>query len=128
MTPADYDEFCIVAPADSRLPGGGGNLICGLYDLNPSKLGLVDNLRTSADNFGTQKETFDGVDVTLNLRLPHRSQISGGFSTGTSFNVGNALTNSTETCIVIDNPGRLRLDLPATPPPPQGTAQSTCRG
>ena len=24
VTPADYDPYCITAPGDSRLPGGGG--------------------------------------------------------------------------------------------------------
>ena len=109
VTPADYDPFCIMAPADSRLPGGGGNLVCDLYDLNPAKLGQVDNLRTSADHYGTQKETFDGMDISATMRLPRRTQISGGLSSGTSFNVGNALTNSTEACFVVDSPGALRF-------------------
>jgi hypothetical protein len=86
-----------------------------LYDLNPAKVGQVDSLRTRADNFGTQTETYNGVDVGLTIRLPHRTQIFGGFSTGTSFNVGNALTNSTEACFIIDNPDALRfceVDVP----------------
>jgi hypothetical protein len=115
VTPADYDEFCIVTPTDAGLPGGGGDQICGLYDLNPRKVGQVDILRTSADRFGTQTETYNGIDVGVNMRLPHRTQISGGLSTGTSFNVGNALTNSTEACFIIDNPGALRfceVDVP----------------
>jgi hypothetical protein len=32
LTPADYDPFCITVPRDSRIPGGGGNQLCGLYD------------------------------------------------------------------------------------------------
>jgi hypothetical protein len=35
-TPADYDPFCITVPSDQRLPGGGGNQICGLYDIKPT--------------------------------------------------------------------------------------------
>ena len=30
VTAASYDPYCITAPVDSRLPGGGGNQICGL--------------------------------------------------------------------------------------------------
>ena len=33
-TPASaFDSFCVTAPTDSRLPGGGGNQICGYTDL-----------------------------------------------------------------------------------------------
>ena len=33
-TPASaFDTFCVTAPTDSRLPGGGGNQICGFTDL-----------------------------------------------------------------------------------------------
>jgi hypothetical protein len=128
VTPADYDQFCITAPVDTRLPGGGGNQICSLYDLNPSKLGLVDNLRTSSDSYGTMKETFNGIDVSVNLRLPHRSQITGGLSKGTSFNVGNSLTNSTESCFVIDSPAKLRLDNPPILPPSGPTGTTSPQG
>src|SRR5207247_4538144 len=51
-TPADFDPYCITAPVDPRLPGGGGNQICGLYDINPAKFGRVDNLVTNATHYG----------------------------------------------------------------------------
>jgi hypothetical protein len=105
ITPADYDPFCIAAPANPRLPGGGGNQVCGLYDLNPSKLGLQNNLRTDAANYGKQTETFNGIDVALNLRLPRRVVLSGGLSTGTSSTTGATTTNSTNECFVVDAPG-----------------------
>ncbi len=82
VTPADYDQFCIKAPADSRLPGGGGNQICGLYDIKPTLFGQVDNLVTLASRYGKQTEVFNGVDVTLNARFSQGGQFSGGLSTG----------------------------------------------
>ena len=35
--PADYSPYCVTAPVNAGLPGGGGNQICGLYDLNPQQ-------------------------------------------------------------------------------------------
>ena len=38
-TPASYDSFSITAPTDPRLPGGGGQVVSGLYDITPSLFG-----------------------------------------------------------------------------------------
>jgi hypothetical protein len=77
-----YDSYCITAPKDSRLPGGGGNQICGLYDVKPAFFGRVDNLVTQASNFGGQTQVYNGVDLTLNGRFGQGAQFSGGLSTG----------------------------------------------
>jgi hypothetical protein len=82
VTPADYDQFCIKAPADSRLPGGGGNQKCGLYDHKPTLFGQVDNLVTLTSHYGKQTEVFNGVDVTVSARFSRGGQFSGGLSTG----------------------------------------------
>ena len=29
VAPGDYSPYCITAPTDPRLPGGGGNQVCG---------------------------------------------------------------------------------------------------
>src|SRR6185436_1863069 len=42
--PADYSEYCITAPLDARLPGGGGFRQCGLYDVAPAKFNTVTNV------------------------------------------------------------------------------------
>jgi hypothetical protein len=104
VTPADYSPFCMTAPVDPRLPGGGGNQICDLFDLNPDKRGLVHNYTTFSSEFGEQRETFNGVDLGVNLRLPGRATLAGGIATGTSNNTGNGLRNSTSACFVIDSP------------------------
>ena len=78
INPADHDPFCIVSPVDARLPGGGGQQICGLYDLNPSRFGQVDNLITLSEPFGRQREVFDGVDLTLNARFGAGGQLKVG--------------------------------------------------
>jgi len=81
LTPADYDPFCVTVPRDSRLPGGGGNQVCGLYDIRPTSFGRVANVETQSSNYGTQTEVYNGVDVTLNARFGSGAQVGGGLST-----------------------------------------------
>ena len=93
VTPADYDPFCITLPMDSRLPGGGGNQLCGLGDIKPAKFGLVDNVITQASHFGTQERVYDGVDTKLTARV-RGALITGGW------NVGRTRVH----CVVVDAP------------------------
>ena len=39
----DFQQYCVTAPRDPRLPGGGGNQVCGLYDIVPTKFGVATN-------------------------------------------------------------------------------------
>src|SRR5207249_7249039 len=56
----DYDPYCVTLPSDSRLPGGGGNTLCGLYDLSPLKFGQpANNFITPSSQFGKQTETYN---------------------------------------------------------------------
>jgi hypothetical protein len=101
VTPADYDPYCVLAPIDPRLPGGGGHEICGLYDLTPTKVGRLNLARTSSSNFGDQDETWNGVDLMVNARFPNGTFLQGGVSGGKT---------TTDTCEVVpklDNPSRL---------------------
>jgi len=81
-TTADYTPFSISAPLDSRLPGGGGQTISGLYNLVPTKVGQVDNLTQHLRNFTTLTENWQGVDVGVTARLRNGLTVQGGTSTG----------------------------------------------
>ncbi len=82
VSPADFSSYCITAPVDARLPGGGGNQICGMYDINPNKFGQLRNVVEPASTFGSQTDVYTGVDVSVSAKLPHAMVVSGGFNVG----------------------------------------------
>jgi hypothetical protein len=79
--PADFDEFCITVPSDSRLPNAGVEQ-CGHYDIKRSLLGRGVNRVTLANNFGTQQRYWDGFNISANGRLPHGATLGGGVDFG----------------------------------------------
>jgi hypothetical protein len=81
VTASDFVRYGITAPVDSRLPASG-QPIGGLLEVSPAKAALVDNITTFADNFGTQYEHWNGVDVTVSARPQGGVTLQGGLSTG----------------------------------------------
>ena len=81
LQPADLTPFSVVAPVDPRLPGGGGYVVSGLYDVVPEKAGQVGNLIADSSKYGGWHQYYNGVDATLNLRAGGFT-FTGGTSTG----------------------------------------------
>ena len=65
--PTDYSPYSVTAPLDSRLPNGGGYVVAGLRS---EFLAATNNIITLASNYGTATEVYNGVDFTVNARLP----------------------------------------------------------
>ena len=103
---SDYDPFSVTAPSDPRLPGGGGNTLTGLYNVNPSKFGLTDNFIASSTTFGDWKQHWFGYDLNFSVRAVGGVTFSGGMSTGRT---------TTDTC-----------DLKRRIPEHQGEADPWC--
>ena len=82
LTAADFTQYSLVVPADSRLPNGGGNTLTGLYALNASGVGKVQNYNTLSDKFGKQIDHWNGFDATVNARLQNGLLLNGGVSAG----------------------------------------------
>ena len=101
QNPGDFDPYCVTVPTDPRLPNGGQPL-CGLFEVNPETFGVLeDSITTFADDFGTQTEHWNGVDVTINARMDNGLLLQGGVSTGRT---------STDQCdlnVNLNNPSQL---------------------
>src|SRR5262249_12071134 len=79
----DYTQFSVPIPVDPRLPGGGGGVVSGVYDVNPNKVGQVQDLTQLTSNFGADPiENWQGVDVSVNARLRNGLTVQGGTDTG----------------------------------------------
>ena len=81
LSAADFTPFTLTAPPDPRLPGGGGYVVSGLYDVVPDKVGRVNNLITSSSRFGRWTQYFNGIDATVDFRSGPLT-LNGGVSTG----------------------------------------------
>jgi len=83
LAPSDFDQFSITAPVDPRLPGGGGYVVSGLYNVTLDKFSVPpDNYLTYADNYGKQTSRWNGVDVNVTARPRPGVLLEGGTSTG----------------------------------------------
>ena len=99
VVPGNYDPYCVTAPSDARLPGGGGNELCGLFDLNPAQYGQYSGLITGVGNFGDRSERFNGLDIALNARFGDGGFVRGGVSFGQKV---------VDSCYVVDSPQQAR--------------------
>jgi hypothetical protein len=105
LTAADFDQFSLTAPSDSRLPGGGGYTVTGLYNVKPNKFGVVDNYITFASTYGKQINNWNGVDAAVNVRQFHGLTLSGGVNTG---------RRTTDNCEVVKAAPELLGSTPAS--------------
>ena len=96
--PGDYDEFCVTAPSDPKLPGGGGYPVCGLYNVKQIKFGQNQSIVKAAEEFGEFTSTNDFFNVTIDARLPRNIRLGGGFDTGRTVR---------DRCFVVDSPQEL---------------------
>jgi hypothetical protein len=109
--PQDYDgPFCITAPVNPNLPGGGGNPVCGLHDLKVSVFNErrpANNLVRFASDFGDgETNVYSGIDVNLESR----------FENGAFARIGLGATRRT-----FDNCYNLLADSPNDETYPDGT-------
>jgi len=84
VSPDDFDQFCVTAPTDPRLPNGGGYQICGLSAIKQSAFGLSQPVVKKTTNFGKDVRRNHYFGLGMNARLPRGIRIGGGFDAGRS--------------------------------------------
>jgi len=92
---SSYDgPFCVNAPSDPNLPGGGNYAVCGLYDLKPALVSLpASSTITFSSNYGGEKNIYQGFEVSTVAR----------FKQGAFFQAGvNASKRIFDQCNLVD--------------------------
>jgi hypothetical protein len=103
--PEDFDNFCVTAPLDARLPGGGGYQICGLSNVKQEKFGQSQVLVESDSKFGADIRRNHFFGFGLNARLARGIRVGGGFDAGHS---------SKDQCFVVDSVGLTSYSISGT--------------
>jgi hypothetical protein len=81
VTAADFYQYSITVPNDSRLPNAGQQL-GGFYEVVPALAGAFNGYTTFADSYGGEQEHWNGFDFTVNSRPRAGVTLQGGLSWG----------------------------------------------
>ena len=104
--PDDFEPFCITAPTNPELPGGGGYPVCGMYNIKQDKFGQRQDTVALASNYGVPEYRNHFFNFTLDARLPGGARFGGGVDTGFSVR---------DTCYIVDSPQEMLYCRVTTP-------------
>jgi hypothetical protein len=89
---SDFGSYSVVTPTDLRLPGGGGQTVSGLYNVNPNVVnrnGVTvantsanDAYNTLSSNYGSQTSMYNGILLNVSARIKNGLTFQGGMNTG----------------------------------------------
>jgi hypothetical protein len=80
--PEDHNTFGVNVPSDPRLPGGGGGVLSGLYNVTPTAAArLNDNFQTLSTGYGDQSQMTNSIYLNLTARTRTGLVLQGGFNT-----------------------------------------------
>jgi len=84
-TAADFRQFTVTVPNDPRVPNAGRTLT--VYDINPvlasgRPFNTTTELTALASDYGTQREQWNGADISMNARLQNGTTVQGGVTFG----------------------------------------------
>jgi hypothetical protein len=79
--PEDHTEFGVNIPVDPRLPGGGGGVLPGLYNVTSTAAArLNDNFQTLSSNYGDQSQIANSFNMNVVARPRFGLVLQGGFN------------------------------------------------
>jgi hypothetical protein len=97
--PADYTPWTYTAPADARLPGGGGYPVTVYSITSAAALRGARTYRTFETDFGDARTQYwHGMNLSVNARLRQGLTFQGGTSTG------RGVRDTCDTVVKIDSP------------------------
>jgi hypothetical protein len=80
---SDHTTFGVTIPTDSRLPGGGGGVLQGLYNVtSDAATRLTDNYQTLSSNYGDWSQVANSLYLNVSARPRNGLFLQGGFNTG----------------------------------------------
>lgn len=83
----DHTSFGITAPSDSRLPGGGGNVISGLFNVTPTAATVVpNNFVTLSSNYADRTQMTNSFNMNVRARTRNGITVQGGFNSAKTHN------------------------------------------
>ena len=92
---SSYDSYCLTAPSDPDLPGGGGYKVCGVMDLKPAVFAQnlpARSLIRFSEDFGGETNLYQGFDVNLESRFRNGAFFKAGIAaTARTFDNCNTL-------------------------------------
>jgi hypothetical protein len=100
-----YDTFCINAPSDPDLPGGGNYQVCGVKDLKPAV--FAQNLPANSvirfsEDFGGETNLYQGFDINLESRFRNGAFLRGGIAaTSRTFDNCNLLKAGIDAVVTV---------------------------
>jgi hypothetical protein len=80
---SSYDSFCLRAPSDPDLPGGGGYNVCGVMDLKPSVFAQnlpANSLIRFSEDFGGETNMYHGYDLNIESRFRNGAFVKAGLA------------------------------------------------
>jgi carboxypeptidase family protein len=85
----DHTQFGVNIPSDPRLPGGGGGVLQGLYNVTPTAAArLNDNFQTLSNDYGDYTTATNSIYMNVTARPKSGLVLQGGFNsanTGTDY-------------------------------------------